>query len=148
MSTRVILEGTLASHRFCSVRTTVASEKELLELGAYELLAQGRNAVYEHCALKVVKLVLHDTGKITLHPFVVLVEIGIHISYMDARGTCHALVNAWQGETTLLHRLLLRVVIIFDDVGIDKCLLKTFVFWKVVTQHAEIYDTTRMSLPI
>ena len=54
------------------------------QLVLYQLLAQRGNAVDEHLAIKVVKLMLHHPGKVSLHPFVMLLQLVVKVTHMDA----------------------------------------------------------------
>ena len=86
----------LSSHWFVAIGTAKMTREKRFELAAYELLAQWRDAVYEHCALKMVKLMLHDACQISLNPLIVLIEIGVKVFDMYARWTHHTLMYAGQ----------------------------------------------------
>ena len=85
-----------AFHWLCLVAATIATHGECLQLRLNELTAQGRDAVDEHVPVKMIELMLHDTGQIALHPFVMLLEILVHPLHMNARGTDYLLVNGRQ----------------------------------------------------
>ena len=81
-----------------AVSTAEASEQQILQLASHHLSAHGRDAVDEHLAAKMIKLMLHNAGEITVHPLVVLNEVLVLIFHMYTCGTCHALVYARQGR--------------------------------------------------
>ena len=75
----------------------------------------------------MVELVLHDTCQIAFNPFVLIIEIGVHVLHMNTSWTCHALVYAWQREASLLHCFLWRLLVILQNMRIDESLLKTLI---------------------
>ena len=93
--------------------------------------------VDEHLAVKMVELMLHDTGQIALHPLVVLLELLVLPLHVDACGTHHLLVDGRQRQTAFLAGVSLRLVAL-DDVRIDIHLTETLVLGQIVAQHIEV----------
>ena len=112
---------------------------DVLEFGIGELAAKTFQMVCEDDAVEVVELMLHDTGQIACHPFIVLLELLVLIGDANAGGAFHFFVNAGQAEAAFLHNVLFRLVI-FLDVGIDEGPDVTFVLGKVVADDIEIDD--------
>ena len=81
---------------------------------------------------------LHYAGKITFHPLVVLYKVLVLIFHMYTCRTCHALVYAGQREATLLHCLLLRIFVVFEDVRIDVDMAEVFKLWEVIAQNIKV----------
>ena len=88
----------------------------------------------------MIKLMLHYAGKITFHPLVVLNEVLVLIFHMYTCRTCHALVYAGQREATLLHCLLLRILVVFEDVWIDVDMAEVLILWHVIAQNIKVDD--------
>ena len=103
------------------------------------MFAQRGDAVDEEFAFKVVKLVLHHSGKIALHPFLVGSEVLVKITDFDAGGATHRLVDAGQTQTPLFGNGCFRVVI-FQNVGVDVGTVEVSIFGKVVFQHVKSDD--------
>ena len=70
---------------------------------------------------------LHDARQVTRYPFIVLLELLVHILHVDACRTNHLLVDAWDGETTLVRRILLSLLIILQDMRIDERMAESLV---------------------
>ena len=121
-----------------AVAAAEASLQDGTQLVLDQLLAQRGESVDEHDALQVVELMLHHAGQIAVHPLVVLVEVLVLVVYMDTGGTGHALMDGGDAETALLHRLLLRVLVILHNVRIDISLAETLVFGKVFRKHVQV----------
>ena len=112
--------------------------QKVLKLTANHLFAHRRYTVDEHCTLQMVELVLHHASQVTFHPFVVFYEVLVLIAYMYACRTLHILVYSGQREASLLHRLLLRILIVLKDVRIDVCVSETLVLWIVLAEYINI----------
>ena len=94
--------------------------------------------VDEHLGIQMIELVLHDTCQIAIDPFVVLLEVLIHVLHMNASVARHILVDAGQRQASFLQRLRGRLLIDFHDVRIDIHVAETLVLGEFVTEHVEI----------
>ena len=86
----------LLPHRLCAIGTAVAALRQCLQLTLDELFAERRQMVDEHLGIQMIELVLHDTCQIAIDPFVVLLEVLIHVLHMNASVARHILVDAGQ----------------------------------------------------
>ena len=111
--------------------------KERAEFVLYKLLTQRRYAVYEHFSVKMVKLVLHHTCEITVHPLVMRLHVLVKIAYAYTCRTDHLLVYCRQTETAFLHSLRFAVVI-FYNMRINVCLSKILILRKIIRKHIKI----------
>ena len=50
------------------------------------------------------------------------------------------IMNAWDGETTLVRRILLSLLIILQDMRIDKRMAESLVLRKIVAEHVQVDD--------
>lgn len=112
---------------------------DVLQLRPCELAAEALQMVGEDDAVEVIKFMLHDASQITRHPFIVLLELLILIGDTDALRTLHLLMDAGQGETSFLHDVGLRFVVLLD-VGVDVGLDEAFVLGQVVADDVEVDD--------
>ena len=69
----------LLSERFNLVVGTEHALYQLLQLGCHQLTAQTLEVVGVDNTIKMVKLVLHDTCKEAINPFVMLLEVLVKI---------------------------------------------------------------------
>lgn len=125
------------------LRAVSATELPLhdsLELILYHLLAQWRYPVYEHCALKMVELMLHDSCQITFHPLIVLLQGLVKICHMNACVACHLLVDAGYGQTSFFHGLGVGVFVNLDNMRIDEYMAVALILRHVVTEHVKVDD--------
>ena len=76
---------------------------------------------------------LHHTGKITIHPFIVHIEVFILICDVYAFGTSYVLMYSGKRETSFFHRVLRTLGIIFHNMLPlpTRCLCPTY--WSRVT---------------
>ena len=88
-----------------------------IEFTLIHLTAKGGYAVDKHAPFEVVELMLHNASQITLGPFVMFLELLIHVAEVYLCGARHLLVDARQTEAALLENLLLPLR--FQNMGID-----------------------------
>ena len=81
---------------------------------------------------------LHDTCQIAINPFVVLLEVLIHVLHPDAGVARHILVDAGQRQAAFLQRLRGRLLINFHNMRIDIHVAEILVLGKLVAEHVEI----------
>jgi hypothetical protein len=91
----------LSPDRFCAIRTAIAPLDQCSQLALDKLLAKGRDTVYEHLSVEMIKLMLHHPGKISLNPFVMMLKLLIVPLHMNTSRTNHLLVNGRQREASL-----------------------------------------------
>ena len=85
------------------ISTTEISFQQISQFSFHHLFAQHGQMVHEHFPVKMVELMLHDTGQISFHPFVMGLEILVQITHTNACGTTHRLVDARQTQTPFFH---------------------------------------------
>lgn len=136
----LVFEGNMASNASAyllrALHLVAAAEfafEEGVEFAANHLLAEWGEMVYEHLSLKVVKFMLHDAGKESVDPFVVLVEVFVHVFDMNTCRTAHGFVYAGKTEATFVHGFDFGVVE-FQNVGIDVGLVESCIFRIVVLE--------------
>ena len=87
--------------------------------------------------IEVVELVLHHSGQIALHAFIVLFKVFVHVLHSDDLSPSHRLVYARQAEASFFHRA--AVSFFLYDVRVYVCLSESFVFGHVFREHIEVY---------
>ena len=122
-----------------AIRAAELALDDVLELAGDHVFAECRYTIDKHGSLQVVELMLHHTSQIATYPFVVLLEVLVHVFHMDAGRAHHLLADAWDGEATLVGGVLV-LIIILQDVGVDKGMAESLVLWEVVAQYVEVDD--------
>ena len=102
MNSTFLMSCCLLTWSLYLIRSTETSLKQGAQFGLYQLFAQGRNSVDKHRSVEVVKLVLHNSGEVTLHPLIMLSKVLILILYPYALWTNNILAYCRQREASLL----------------------------------------------
>src|SRR5574344_1270098 len=131
--------------KFSLIPITETSLQQSLELILDQLLAQRTDAVDKHLSVKMVELMLHDSGKVALNPLVMLLQFAIEPLNSNACRTRHLLVYSRQREAPLFHCICFCIVV-FHDMWIDKRATEVLVLRHIVCQYIKIYHHQSDSL--
>ena len=125
------------SDGFRLVSTAIASYRERFKFAFDQLFAQRIDMVDEHLTVKVVKLMLHDSGQIALYPFVMLLKRFIHPLHANTCWTLHFFMDRWQRQTTLFRGVRMLFVIL-NNMRINKRPSEPFILRHIFREQIKV----------
>ena len=87
----------------------------------------------------MIKLVLHYSGKVAFHPFVVTLHCFIEILHPNTRRARYPFVNARHAQASLFHRFLRSRFIELYDMWVDEHMAVVGILGKIILEHIEVY---------